>query len=583
MIEDIKKSNNDLINNITSFKSTKNPFLVLFLLSELKNIFISIGENIISSIELNSSNQAKNQYKMISKKYVETGVFESLYNYYLHNDELNIFEEEIDKYFQNSFFTDMSFYYYTISRNEKFFVLFEIMFEFYNNLEFKNDFFKLETYLEKKDFLEKSGKLFDLEINDRDLFFIIKFLNNFADFDFREITLNGTKNSINFMKLLTIFILKNSEKYIDLKKFLLEIFVYDSNIYEEIIEKLEEKKLFLVISFLKNDLHSCINETTIIDFETKRKIKEINNLIENIEYIDISQKVYFLLKKEEFLDGLPNEYKKIAKINIKLSYLNSKYSNIVDLLLGITHIPREVFYLAKTNTKDLKLEDDILYREIKDLILYIDKSYFLSFLRPFLIRKISRYFNILDPKYYIIKFIACVVLTNTYKEYEVMSKFFYNLESFSNKSLRGYIERILQFGWVIVFILIVGYFLPFGFFVAITLILIKELFNLIISKYFTRLKMSLNFQFGSYIGVFLFCSILFGYSFGYKDNIEMGYNKLKPIVNAISLPAFKSLEILGDKFDYIKADILGSQKNNTQNNIDFSSVNYLKKESFIEK
>lgn len=583
MIEDIKKSNNDLINNITSFKSTKNPFLVLFLLSDLKNIFISIWENIISSIELNSSNQAKNQYKMISKKYVETWVFESLYNYYLHNDELNIFEEEIDKYFQNSFFTDMSFYYYTISRNEKFFVLFEIMFEFYNNLEFKNDFFKLETYLEKKDFLVKSGKLFNLEINDRDLFFIIKFLNHFNDFDFSEIVLNWNKTSVNFMKSLSIFILKNSEKYIDLKNFLLEIFVYDLNIYEEIIEKLEEKKLFLVISFLKNDLHSCINETTIIDFETKRKIKEINNLLENIEYIDISQKVDFLLKKEEFLDGLPNDYKKIAKINIKLSYLNSKYSNIVDLLLWITHIPREVFYLAKINTKDLKLEDDILYREIKDLILYIDKSYFLSFLRPFLIRKISRYFNTLDPKYYIIKFIACVVLTNTYKEYEVMSKFFYNLESFSNKSLRWYIERILQFWWVIVFILIVWYFLPFWFFVAITLILIKELFNLIISKYFTRLKMSLNFQFWSYIWVFLFFSILFWYSFWYKDNIEMWYNKLKPIVNAISLPAFKSLEILWDKFDYIKADILWIKKQNTQNNIDFSSVDYLKKESFIEK
>ncbi len=582
MIEDIKKSNNDLINNITSFKSTKNPFLVLFLLSDLKNIFISIWENIISSIELNSSNQAKNQYKLISKKYIETWVFESLYNYYLHNDELNVFEREIDKYFQNSFFTDMSFYYYTISRNEKFFVLFEIMLEFYNNLKFKNDFFELETYLEKKDYLEKSGKLLNLEINDRDLFFIIKFLNEFSWFDFTQITLNWAKTWVNFMKSLTIFILKNSEKYIDLKNFLLDIFIYDSNIYEEIIEKLEEKKLFLVISFLKNDLHSCINETTVIDFETKSKITEINNLLKNIEYIDISQKIDFLLKKEDFLTQLPNEVKKIAKINIKLSYLNSKYTNIVDLLLWITHIPREVFYLAKTNTKDLKLEDDILYKEIKDLILYIDKSYFLSFLRPFLIRKISRYFNVLDSKYYIIKFIACVVLTNTYKEYEVMSKFFYNLESFSNKSLRWYIERILQFWWVIVFILIVWYFLPFWFFVAISLILIKELFNLIISRYFTRLKMSLNFQFWSYIWVFLFFSILFWYTFWYKDNIEMWYNKLKPVVNAISLPAFKSLEILWDKFDYIKADILWNKKQNIQNNIDFSSVDYLKKESFIK-
>jgi hypothetical protein len=99
--------------------------------------------------------------------------------------------------------------------------------------------------------------------------------------------------------------------------------------------------------------------------------------------------------------------------------------------LSIISLPQEVFYLFKEKTKLLNLENLKLYSEIKDLILYIDRSFYLNLIRPFLLKNISHYFNNSDNKYYIIKFILCIILPSSYSEYRRISKFFYNLECFS--------------------------------------------------------------------------------------------------------------------------------------------------------
>ncbi|MGE4443601.1 MAG: hypothetical protein AB7E37_01240 [Candidatus Altimarinota bacterium] len=578
MIDQVQKQSISLLNSISTLKSNKNPFGVFFMLADLKDIFISIGEMVLNSIELNYSKSARDQYKIITQKYKDAGIFEALYNHYFHTNELKKFKYEIDHYFEHSFFVDSSFFFFTLSRSEKFDILFDIFLDFYLQKEHANTYFSLNTYVEKKSYLAKIDTRFSLVDNDKISFYIIKFLNQFKDFDFSEISLNChgiISDNIKIIKKITLFILQNSEKYPELREFILEAFILDRNIYEEVIEKLEEEKLFEVILFLKNDIHSGIDNTSLLNYEMKNNISMYLKFAKRIEYLDLEKRIDFLIVKENEFIALGKEKGNFARLSFKRQYLEENHGNIIDLVLGITDIPSEVFYLVKQQTLDVNLENISLYNEIKDLILYIDKSYFLSFVRPFLLRKIARYFNNSDQRYYVIKFIACVVLSNSYSEYKILSKFFYNLEMFYRKGIEAYISRIFQFGWIIIFTFIIGYFLPFGFLLAVGFFILKEIIVLIIARFAPKLKMSLNFQTTTYVTLLAVISIFLGTTIGYKDNTQLTYNYFKPFINAAILPAHESLKILSQELRNIKADILGTPNISSSGSIDFSQMDYL--------
>ena len=88
MIDQVQKQSISLLNSISTLKSNKNPFWVFFMLADLKDIFISIWEMVLNSIELNYSKSARDQYKIITQKYKDAGIFEALYNHYFHTNEL---------------------------------------------------------------------------------------------------------------------------------------------------------------------------------------------------------------------------------------------------------------------------------------------------------------------------------------------------------------------------------------------------------------------------------------------------------------------------------------------------------------
>lgn len=581
---EISKQQKSLIENISSLKASRNPFWVFFILADLKDIFINIWENLLNSIELNYSKEARIQYKNIIWKYKDTWIFESIYNHYLHNNKLKKFKLQIDDYFEHSFFIDISFYFFTISKNEKYSVLFDLISKFYFQERIKNDFFLLGTYLEKKQYLWKISKDFLKIENDKDGFFIINFLNNFKYFDFTQVYVSFTRfstlNNIKVIKKIVIYILQNKEKYIDLYWLILETFVFNWNIYEEIIENFEEKKLFEIILFLKNDIHSWIDYSFTLDYSTKTNIKKYLEISKDIDYLSLEEKIKFLLEKENNFLSLWWEKWNFARVNFKRQFLEENYSDIIDLILWITDIPVEVFYLLKQQNLDINLDNLSFYNEIKDLILYIENSYFLSFIKPFLLRKISMYFNNSDQKYYIVKFILSVILSNSYSEYKKISKFFYNLEAFSKRTFESFFLRLLQFWWIIIFVWIIGIFLPFWVFLAILLFIFKEFLVKIIEKINPKIKLSLNFQFWTFMVFLAIFSVFLWWTIWYKDNIYLSYNYLKPIINATILPAHQTIKLLKVEIKDLRANILWWKNDFVEeDNLRFSDIDYLNKKT----
>lgn len=559
MLEQLEKKQTDIITNISALKSNKNPFNVFFILADLNEIFISVWETLLNSIELNYSEKAKKEYISIVNWYKDAWIFESIYDYYLNNNWVSKFKNQIDNYFWNSFFIDISFFYFTISRNDKFKIIFDVLEVFYTDNEFKKKYFSYDTYIDKKFYLESISTDFSSLKYDKDSFFVIKFLNNFSDFDFSNVSIyfNSTiPSNIKIIKSITLLVLKNRQKYENIFDLIITTFVLDNKIYDEIIDNLEENKLFDVISFLKNDLVSWINYSITLDYNTKNDLKNFLLISKNINNLDLEEKINFLINKEEKIANLWCEKWDLARITFKRQLLENKYFDIIDLTMWINSLPQDVFYLFKQKNLTLKLNELSIYNEVKDLILYIDKSYFLNLARPFILKNISHYFNYEDQKYYIIKFILCVILPTSYSEYKKISKFFYNLESFSKNDFSSFISRFMQFWWLMILILIIWFIAPFGILLAFFILIIREIILQIIWKLDPKIKMSLNFQIWTFASILWVSALILAITIWYNKNIDIIYDKFSYVINSITLPTSESLKALYWNNESLKVDLI---------------------------
>lgn len=584
MLEDLQKQKDTILQTILSLKA-KNPLGFLFAFADIKNTFITLWEYFLNSFEINYSPKTQKEYLFLTEKYKQAGIFEALYSYYLHTKGLRKFAKQIDDYFENAFFVDNAFYFYTLSQMPLYKNLFEIVYLFARDETVRNEYIWLTHLKKREEYLGKIYPDFLLIGTEKERYFLIQFLNSSLQYPLEEIQFHGNEvlpESLQFFKKFTQIILRNKEIYRELYQLFLKTFVENRGIDDVVIEKLEDKKLFEVIAFLKNDLHSGMEDLGIIDYEMRINIKDLVAKAKHISKCSLEEKIDFILQKEDLFLTSPQELHNKVRLTFKRELLEQKYGDIIDLILWITDIPSEVYYLLKTQTHDVDMGEINFYLEIKDLIVYIEKSYMMSFLKPFLLQKISRHFNNSDQKYYVIKYIASVILTKNYEEYTLVSRFFYNLEAFHKYTFSGYISRIFQFGWVIFFIGLLGWFLPFGVLIWCIALGITLLATAFFKKVSPNIFQSLNFQLKSYLIGWVILSLCLWGSLGYKDNLAFTYEKVKPLFNLAILPTHESMKILKGTFSRLTGNILWSSHIEESSEPSIGDVDYLKWESWYD-
>ena len=165
---------------------------------------------------------------------------------------------------------------------------------------------------------------------------MIQFLNASLQYPLEEIQFHGSEvlpESLQFFKKFIQIILKNREVYREVYQLILKTFVDNTSIYDNVIEKLEDKKLFEVIAFLKNDLHSGIEDLGIIDYEMRVNIKDLVQRAKHISKCSLEGKVDFILKKEELFVSSPKELHNKVRLTFKRELLEQQYGDIIDLIL----------------------------------------------------------------------------------------------------------------------------------------------------------------------------------------------------------------------------------------------------------
>lgn len=580
MPNEFDQKNVSVIEKLSFISKTKNPLSIILALKDLREAFNNIWESLINTIDLNYSYSSKKDYLDIVSLYKKSWFFDIIYDFYFHDNRTETFRKSIDRYFEYSFYRDISFFYFTLSQDNSYKILFDAFYRVYNDKTFKSKLYDCDTYYEKRKFLHKSyPDLYKIKY-EKDIYFIISSLFLFKDFDFSSISYQEHPDKefnwvISFMKNFTLKILNSrNEKFI---KYFLNNYWEKADIYTQFVEKLDDKSLVNVISFLRKDLLSIFKFNSILDFKTKNTLQEVISESCDIKDLTNIDRLRLLRKKENIIKKLEINNWEYFRISSKRKVLEKDYLDVIDLTLWISYIPRDVFYYLKQNTKALEKNNLNLYDDIKKIILVIENSFLLSILKPFLLSNISAYFSKKDDKYYITKFLVMIVSSSSYSEYKKLSKFFVNLDAFSTRWFEWFFLRNLQFSWLYIVIILWLFIAPFWVVLAVFIWIFNKYLKTFLSKINPKFEFNFNFALGSYAAWLAIFSLMLSTTVWLKDNILLSYNNFKWAINSLSIPSIEAISILSNDISKIKTSILNIDSSlDNSNNIWFSDIDYSK-------
>lgn len=351
-------------------------------------------------------------------------------------------------------------------------------------------------------------------------------------------------------------------------------FVQDSAVNRNLIEALDDREVLECFAYLRNKLltHTKYN-LFLSDSSTYRTIIDDCVLMQRG---DISQKMNFLGSIHASM-GTRAMYREQFQNVLRKGLLYHNSIDLVDAILGITFLKRAVFYEIRRRVEGI---DPSKYRfesldEVSMLVKMLESSVILRFFRPFFIFRLAEVFNKRTELYYFIKFVLTIHSSRTYNEYQELSKFFVSLEAFEKKGWYGTLLKTVQFGWVIIAIVLASMVTPFGTFFAGVAYGFTRLVRRLANAKFPELVLTSNFQFGSFLLIFAVLSLSFGATFGLRDNMSIVYDNYRSVINASTLVTSETVKMLN--FQLIKASGLeGNVDHQSNRDSDiFSRMNYI--------
>jgi len=271
-------------------------------------------------------------------------------------------------------------------------------------------------------------------------------------------------------------------------------FIDNALINNNLIEVLDDRETLDCFSYLRDKL--LTNTKYNLSLSDSSKYRTIIDDCILLQNADISQKMNFL--GSVYLSmGKRTAYREQFQNVLRKGLLYQNSIDLVDAMLGITFLKRVIFYevrrrMIKIDTSSYQFET---LDQVNSLVKMLESSVILRFFRPFFIFRLSQVFNKRTELYYFIKFVLTIHASTTYNDYQELSRFFVSLEAFEKRGWYGALLQTVQFGWVILAIIIASMIAPFGVFLAAVAYGIGRFLRRIIKIKFPELVLTSNFQF----------------------------------------------------------------------------------------
>lgn len=489
---------NDISTQIQSVILTKNPIALFFGLSKLRVLFEDLADNLLSNIEKTYYEESTGTFVDLIKEYERQGFYKIMTAYYYDIGYFAIQKQELDKYFEESYWRDVDFYFYVLMKHPEIKTKVSILHDIYVN-DLDEEYLQADES-EKIVILESLAIKNNLSIGDYSgmpaftAFFkaLIPELLHLRNSGLYNATSYKGYSHLRFIK--EIYMLSISENSPIMLNFWRTYFIDNSAINRNLIDVLDDRETLECFNYLRDKL--LTNTKYNLSLSDSSKYRTIINDCILLQNADVSQKMNFLGSVHLSM-GKRTAYREQSQNILRKGLLYQNSIDLVDAILGITFLKRVIFYevrrrMVKVDVSKYQFET---LDQVTMLVKMLESSIILRFFRPFFIYRLSQVFNKKTELYYFIKFVLTIHSSTTYNDYQELSRFFVSLEAFEKQGWYGALLKTAQFGWVIIAIVIASMIAPFGVFLAGAVYGIGKFITRVIKVRFPELALTSNFQF----------------------------------------------------------------------------------------
>lgn len=544
----------EILKEIETLATSKNPVAVLFSIAKIRETVLELGDSLINSIETSYYDDTAKRFAEITEKYRETGFYKVTYAYYLDSGMFAEQKAYLDRYFEESYYRDPDFFFFVLDKHPYFHAQFECLKAFAADPETARTYSKLENAEEKRKFLTELPGIENIGKDALGMPANLEFLDRFAEFPFAdhpEFSSNKERTGrsgrivardVFFASLRS----DSSGREGGYRQYWAKSYVHTGFVRRELIDLISNEDVLDCFAYLRAKFLKAPKYNLALTSGNAYRV--LIARARAVSKSDIPTKLSYVTEVDRAMGENPIFRERFLNVLRKgIVYDNS--IDLVDVLFGISFLGREAFYEVKRRTAvatgaENSAVDFPHLETVKSLALFLDSSFLMRLIRPFLIERLSSMFNKKTDLYYFLKFLLTIHSSKNYKEYKVLSRFFVALEAHSKTGLYGATLRVLQFGWVYFALVALFFVAPLGTLVAVFGIAATRLAGKAFERRFPEMALNANFQLTGALSILAVVSMAFSLTFAREDNVAIVYSNFRTGINAMSMVASESAKLL---------------------------------------
>lgn len=544
---------------IEKIVATRNPFSILFSLGRVAEILRQVDDELIDGIERTFTDSTQESYKKVLSAYKKDGFFTYLSSWAVGSGMVQQYRRELDRYFDDSFYFDLDFFFFCLRQDKTWGAAMILLVKLAKDSSLRQAYFESPVTTRHDWICNHYTPARNLPDGIRREVTVI--VNNLAEGEIPLPAANlqeqDEESAATLCREIAFLALRDNPKG-KRAKFLLERAANTPAVNRRLIDALPDASVIKVLTYLRrgSKLISASEKS-----EYWQNDKKIEGFVRHARIIRGRRDLRALLALENHIRKYrANRDFFFAKFRYK--FLNREHGGLLDIVFGVPSLPRDEFYQLKRRTDGADPSDFGVLRQVKDLVIYLQKNWLTQFLLPFFLRRLARRFNAGNANYWLVKFVLAMVLPQGYSEYRQVIAFYSKLEAHWTPGWRGIALRSAQFGWIIFAGIVAFMLFPAGMLAAVAILILTANADRIIERCWPQLHANLNFQIRATavcIGVF---ALVMGATVGLKDNLSLAYRNFQGAINAITLPASETLALLGNQMRQSQANILEADQEN---------------------
>lgn len=329
--------------------TSKNPLSVLFSIARLRELLESLADELLANIERSYSEDTAQKFRDLMEGYQKAGFYRLMYAYYSGTGKLSEQKAYLDRYFEESYWRDVDFYFFVLNKHPQYRAQFRIIQEMITSEKLLDEYLALHDGAEREFFrciIEELG------LNAADFIEMPAFLDFFralgaelGDMKKRSIPFPATwqRDGRRAVKDLYSSMVNDSNKVVFWKKYFLT-----TSIPKVLLETLGNEEIFDCFAYLRNGLLKTPKYNLALT--DKNEYRLLVNCANQLMNAPIDEKLGFVEEVNSHM-GKNRIKQESFQLILRKGLMYDNSMDLLDAVLGISFISRDAYYEIKRRAR----------------------------------------------------------------------------------------------------------------------------------------------------------------------------------------------------------------------------------------